>query len=402
MQRSARTCEACCSTSYIAHGLQQRLPAGKLTLVNKRRSQRRGNALSIRAGVQQDLTTINEARDRVSDALQLQGLRPHFGTHAVESVLERAADSLLEAMPQVVRNDLQGAERVGSNVLGAEQNISDRISGAVSGATSSVSNAVNSTVVGAAQSVTHQLTNLFGEPGQVQPHFGTAAAKNFIQQVSSWAPPAAGGSAVSMEFSASAIQDWTTNLLNSAQGITSGETFSTADITGAVQSVLQDASEGVGGYSAQTVALIAVGMVAAIIASVPKKPAFDPEDVIPAVYDITTVTDYFRARPVMVGRRTAAVLQAAGSFGISLFIDNLTGNLDKNTVLRARQLRQTIERLGPAYVKVAQALSTRVDVLNVEYLVQIEMLQDRVPPFPTPLPWRPWHKRGGSLWTKCW
>ena len=130
-------------------------------------------------------------------------------------------------------------------------------------------------------------------------------------------------------------------------------------------------------------ALIAVGMVAAIIASVPKKPAFDPEDVIPAVYDITTVTDYFRARPVMVGRRTAAVLQAAGSFGISLFIDNLTGNLDKNTVLRARQLRQTIERLGPAYVKVAQALSTRVDVLNVEYLVQIEMLQDRVPPFPT-------------------
>ena len=29
------------------------------------------------------------------------------------------------------------------------------------------------------------------------------------------------------------------------QGITSGETFSTADITGAVQSVLQGASEGV-------------------------------------------------------------------------------------------------------------------------------------------------------------
>jgi aarF domain-containing kinase len=49
---------------------------------------------------------------------------------------------------------------------------------------------------------------------------------------------------------------------------------------------------------------------------------------------------------------------------------------------RAVQLRGVIERLGPAYVKVAQALSTRVDLLSPQYFTQIQLLQDRVPPFP--------------------
>lgn len=49
---------------------------------------------------------------------------------------------------------------------------------------------------------------------------------------------------------------------------------------------------------------------------------------------------------------------------------------------RAVQLRGAIERLGPAYVKVAQALSTRVDLLSPQYFTQIQLLQDRVPPFP--------------------
>ena len=41
-----------------------------------------------------------------------------------------------------------------------------------------------------------------------------------------------------------------------------------------------------------------------------------------------------------------------------------------------------IEQLGPAYVKVAQAMSTRVDLLPPAYLLAIQRLQDRVPPFP--------------------
>ena len=56
--------------------------------------------------------------------------------------------------------------------------------------------------------------------------------------------------------------------------------------------------------------------------------------------------------------------------------------LQANEPGRAVQLRGAIERLGPAYVKVAQALSTRVDLLSPQYFTQIQLLQDRVPPFP--------------------
>lgn len=59
------------------------------------------------------------------------------------------------------------------------------------------------------------------------------------------------------------------------------------------------------------------------------------------------------------------------------------GKLGTNSPKRAAQVRKIIERLGPAYVKVAQAVSTRVDLLDANYLREIERLQDRVPPFPT-------------------
>jgi predicted unusual protein kinase regulating ubiquinone biosynthesis (AarF/ABC1/UbiB family) len=64
-----------------------------------------------------------------------------------------------------------------------------------------------------------------------------------------------------------------------------------------------------------------------------------------------------------------------------LFGVRVAGKLEENSWARAAQLRGVIERLGPAYVKVAQALSTRVDLLSPPYLLEIERLQDRVPPF---------------------
>jgi predicted unusual protein kinase regulating ubiquinone biosynthesis (AarF/ABC1/UbiB family) len=48
----------------------------------------------------------------------------------------------------------------------------------------------------------------------------------------------------------------------------------------------------------------------------------------------------------------------------------------------AKQLAGDLERLGPAYIKLGQLLSTRSDLLPPEYLEALARLQDRVEPFP--------------------
>lgn len=45
------------------------------------------------------------------------------------------------------------------------------------------------------------------------------------------------------------------------------------------------------------------------------------------------------------------------------------------------RLRLALEELGPVYVKLGQMLSTRQDLLDADMIVQLSMLQDRVPPF---------------------
>ncbi|NND85604.1 MAG: AarF/ABC1/UbiB kinase family protein, partial [Acidimicrobiia bacterium] len=50
---------------------------------------------------------------------------------------------------------------------------------------------------------------------------------------------------------------------------------------------------------------------------------------------------------------------------------------------RAERLSARLASLGPTFVKIAQLLSARADILPEPYLTEIGKLQDRVPPDPS-------------------
>jgi len=49
---------------------------------------------------------------------------------------------------------------------------------------------------------------------------------------------------------------------------------------------------------------------------------------------------------------------------------------------RPQRLRKALEELGPTYIKLGQVLSTRPDLIPVEFTEELSKLQDSVPPFP--------------------
>ncbi len=99
-------------------------------------------------------------------------------------------------------------------------------------------------------------------------------------------------------------------------------------------------------------------------------------------YDPVAIAAHYRSRQRQVLGRIFGVLWPAFKFGLGLWWDQQRGRIGQNQQRRAIQLRQLLTRLGPAYIKIGQALSTRPDLVPPLYLDELTQLQDQLPPFP--------------------
>jgi len=98
-------------------------------------------------------------------------------------------------------------------------------------------------------------------------------------------------------------------------------------------------------------------------------------------YDALGIAAHYRKRPLQVWGRIFAVLAPVVSFAVGVWWDSKLGKKVKNDPRRAVQLRELLTKLGPAYIKIGQALSTRPDLVPPVYLEELTQLQDKLPPF---------------------
>ncbi|MBD3883009.1 AarF/ABC1/UbiB kinase family protein [Phormidium tenue FACHB-886] len=105
-------------------------------------------------------------------------------------------------------------------------------------------------------------------------------------------------------------------------------------------------------------------------------------------YDPVAIAALYRRRLLQVWGRIFNVFWTFLLFVSSLWWDKQTGRIEQNQGKRAAKLREILTRLGPAYIKIGQALSTRPDLVPPSYLDELTRLQDQLPPFPNEVAFR--------------
>jgi predicted unusual protein kinase regulating ubiquinone biosynthesis (AarF/ABC1/UbiB family) len=75
-------------------------------------------------------------------------------------------------------------------------------------------------------------------------------------------------------------------------------------------------------------------------------------------YDAESIAKYYRKRPWQLIFREINIIWSFTIFLLHLGWDRLWQQTEKNKYKRADELRETLTRLGPTFIKVGQALST--------------------------------------------
>jgi predicted unusual protein kinase regulating ubiquinone biosynthesis (AarF/ABC1/UbiB family) len=98
-------------------------------------------------------------------------------------------------------------------------------------------------------------------------------------------------------------------------------------------------------------------------------------------YNPQAIASYYNQRPWLVIWRALTVIWLFVGLGIGLLLDRSIGHIEVNRNQRANQLREILTQLGPTYIKVGQALSTRPDLIKKDFLEELIKLQDQLPAF---------------------
>ena len=110
----------------------------------------------------------------------------------------------------------------------------------------------------------------------------------------------------------------------------------------------------------------------------------DATDVLPYDYDPIALKQFFSKRPLAVVTRILQVMTTGSGLAMNILLDAIFKRVEKNPdleIVRAAELRDTITKLGPFFIKIGQALSIRPDVLSPRSMVELQKLCDKVPSY---------------------
>ena len=122
------------------------------------------------------------------------------------------------------------------------------------------------------------------------------------------------------------------------------------------------------------------------------------DDRLPLYYDPELIAQYWRRRPGAVAQRILQLSTIAGSFITGIIADLVTNKTSENSVKRAIQLREIVTSLGPAYIKLGQALSIRPDILSPQAMTELQKLCDKVPSFDNKIAFDTLERELGCKW----
>ncbi|GLT64556.1 hypothetical protein SLA2020_370420 [Shorea laevis] len=107
-------------------------------------------------------------------------------------------------------------------------------------------------------------------------------------------------------------------------------------------------------------------------------------------YSVSKIASIYKRKPLILLRCLLQICLTFGKWFDNWYVDTIvdrSGQMFKFWIdidfIRVAELQKILEELGPAYVKIAQVVSSRPDLIPPSYLDELSLLQDRITPFST-------------------